>query len=133
MKLNRISSLLLSVALLTSAGLSHAQSKAASREQVSMDAVSFLAMHRWDEGTGMWVLKSGMVMPAGVKSREEVIAMRDQFLSMNRWNEGQGLWEPVQGGPRMMSSLGREQVEMETTRFLMMHRYDTRTNEWVRK
>ena len=100
------------------------------REQVKMDRDSFLALMRWDELTGMWVLKSGMEPPKGVMSRAEVLAMRDQFLRMNVYDDTVGSWVPVKA-PRDMSTLTREQVNMETLRFLMMYRYDESRNEWI--
>jgi hypothetical protein len=102
------------------------------REQVKMDRDAFLALMRWDELTGMWVLKSGMEPPKGVMSRAEVIAMRDQFLRMNVYDDTVGTWVPVKA-PREMSTLTREQVNMETLRFLMMYRYDEQRNEWISK
>ena len=109
-----------------------AQAQGLSREQVRMDRDSFLALMRWDELTGMWVLKSGMEPPKGVMSRAEVIAMRDQFLRMNVYDDTVGTWVPVKA-PRDMSTLTREQVNMETLRFLMMYRYDEQRNEWISK
>ncbi len=100
------------------------------REQVKMERDAFLALMRWDELTGMWVLKSGMEPPQGVKSRAEVIAMRDRFLRMNVYDDTVGTWVPLKA-PREMSTLTREQVNMETLRFLMMYRYDEQRNEWV--
>lgn len=110
----------------------HAQGVGLTREQVKMDRDAFLALMRWDELTGMWVLKSGMEPPKGVMSRAEVIAMRDQFLRMNVYDDTVGTWVPLKA-PREMSTLTREQVNMETLRFLMMHRYDEQRNEWVSK
>jgi hypothetical protein len=100
------------------------------REQVKMDRDSFLALMRWDELTGMWVLKSGMEPPKGVMSRAEVLAMRDQFLRMNVYDDSVGSWVPLKA-PREMSTLTRDQVNMETQRFLMMYRYDESRNEWI--
>lgn len=109
-----------------------AHAQGLTREQVKMDRDAFLALMRWDELTGMWVLKSGMEPPKGVMSRAEVIAMRDQFLRMNVYDDTVGTWVPLKA-PREMSTLTREQVNMETLRFLMMHRYDEQRNEWVSK
>ena len=106
------------------------QAQGLTREQVKMDRDAFLALMRWDELTGMWVLKSGMEPPRGVLSRAEVIAMRDQFLRMNVYDDSVGSWVPVKA-PRDMSTLSREQVNMETQRFLMMYRYDEQRAEWV--
>lgn len=109
-----------------------AQAQGLTREQVKMDRDAFLSMMRWDELTGMWVLKSGIEPPKGVMSRAEVIEMRDQFLRMNVYDDSVGTWVPIKA-PRDMSTLTREQVNMETLRFLMTHRYDERRNEWVSK
>jgi hypothetical protein len=122
--------LLLATTLAAFAVPGHAQGL--TREQVKMDRDAFLALMRWDELTGMWVLKSGMEPPKGVMSRAEVIAMRDQFLRMNVYDDTVGTWVPLKA-PREMSTLTREQVNMETLRFLMMHRYDEQRNEWVSK
>lgn len=109
-----------------------AQAQSLTREQVKMERDTFLALMRWDELTGMWVLKSGMEPPKGVMSRAEVIAMRDQFLRMNVYDDSVGSWVPIKA-PRDMSTLTREQVNMETLRFLMMYRYDEQRNEWISK
>jgi hypothetical protein len=111
----------------------HAQAGGATRAQVKMDRDSFLAMARWDELTGLWVLKSDMALPEGIMSRAEVVAMRDKFISMHTWNEPDGQWVPVKGAPREMSKLTRDQVQMETVRFLMMYRFDEGKREWVSK
>jgi hypothetical protein len=122
--------LALAATLTTVAAPGHAQGLI--REQVKMERDAFLALMRWDELTGMWVLKSGMEPPKGVMSRAEVIAMRDQFLRMNVYDDTVGTWVPLKA-PREMSTLTREQVNMETLRFLMMYRYDEQRNEWVSK
>lgn len=130
--MNRMSLLAvaLGAALVTAAPAAPAQGL--TREQVKMDRDTFLALMRWDELTGMWVLKSGMEPPRGVMSRAEVIAMRDEFLRMNVYDDTVGTWVPAKA-PRNMSSLTREQVNMETLRFLMMYRYDEQRNEWLPK
>ncbi len=120
--------LLLAATLAGSSLPGHAQ--ALTRQQVQMDRDAFLALMRWDELTGMWVLKSGMEPPKGVTSRAEVLAMRDQFLSMNVYDDTVGTWVPLKA-PRDMSTLTREQVNMETVRFLMMYRFDESRSEWV--
>lgn len=134
--MNRFSmlTLLLAATLSTFSLPSQAQSQGVglTREQVKMERDAFLALMRWDELTGMWVLKSGMEPPKGVMSRAEVIAMRDQFLRMNVYDDSVGTWVPVKA-PRDMSTLTREQVNMETLRFLMMYRYDEQRNEWISK
>lgn len=127
---NRLSLLLLTAVLTASVAPAHAQGL--SREQVKMDRDSFLALMRWDELTGMWVLKSGIEPPKGVLSRAEVLAMRDQFLRMNVYDDSVGSWVPLKA-PRDMSALTREQVNMETLRFLMMYRYDESRGDWVSK
>jgi hypothetical protein len=128
-------SLVIAGALLTLSTLGHAQGAGSSltREQVKMERDAFLKIMRWDELTGVWVLKSGMEPPAGIMSRSDVIAMRDKFLMMNIYDDTVGTWVPVKSGPREMSKLTREQVNMETLRFLMMYRYDESNNEWVSK
>lgn len=132
--MKRLSLLTLTLALAASLAAFAAPSEAQglTREQVKMERDAFLALMRWDELTGMWVLKSGMEPPKGVMSRAEVIAMRDQFLRMNVYDDTVGAWVPVKA-PRDMSTLTREQVNMETLRFLMMYRYDEQRNEWVSK
>jgi hypothetical protein len=108
-----------------------AQSSGTTRAQVKMDRDTFLAMARWDESAGSWVLRDDMPMPAGVPSRNEVKAMRDRFLSMHTWDDSNSQYVPVKGAPRDMSKLSREQVKMETTRFLKMYRFDENTSDWV--
>ncbi|KPF57876.1 hypothetical protein D621_07375 [beta proteobacterium AAP51] len=109
----------------------HAQGSTLTRAQVKMDRDAFLAIARWDESLGNWVLKDNMPMPAGVASREEVKAMRDKFLSAHTWDENTAQWLPIQGTPRDMSKLTREQVKMETSRFLKTHRFDESSSTWV--
>ncbi|KQW51901.1 MULTISPECIES: hypothetical protein [unclassified Roseateles] len=128
--MKRLSLLTLVLATTLTALSLPAQSQGLTREQVKMDRDSFLALMRWDELTGMWVLKSGMEPPKGVMSRAEVLEMRDQFLRMNVYDDTVGSWVPLKA-PRNMSMLTREQVNMETLRFLMMYRYDESRNEWI--
>ena len=64
--------------LLLSASLS-SSAAGLTREQVNMDRETFLSMMRWDEPTGMWVLKSGFEPPAGIKTRAEVMQITDIF------------------------------------------------------
>ena len=130
--MKRLSLLTLALATSLAAFTVPAQAQSATREQVKMERDAFLALMRWDELTGMWVLKSGMEPPRGVMSRAEVLAMRDQFLRMNVYDDTVGAWVPVKK-PRDMSTLTREQVNMETLRFLMMYRYDEQRNEWISK
>ena len=130
--MKRLSLLTLALAATLSAFAVPSQAQGLTREQVKMERDAFLALMRWDELTGMWVLKSGMEPPKGVMSRAEVIAMRDQFLRMNVYDDTVGSWVPIKA-PRDMSTLTREQVNMETLRFLMMYRYDEQRNEWVSK
>jgi hypothetical protein len=101
-----------------------------SREQVRMDRDAFLSMMRWDELTGMWVLKPGFEPPAGIKTRAEVIRMREEFLRMNRYDESTSSWVPLKSA-REMSTLSRDQVNMETVRFTMMYRWDEQRSEWL--
>ena len=110
-----------------------AQGSGLTRAQVKMDRDAFLAMARWDESAGNWVLKDDAQMPAGVLSRAEVKAMRDKFLSMNKWNESSSQYVPLTGAPREMSKLTREQVKTETVRFLKLYRFDESTSDWVAK
>lgn len=130
--MKRLSLLTLALAASLVAFAAPSQAQGLTREQVKMERDAFLALMRWDELTGMWVLKSGMEPPKGVMSRAEVIAMRDQFLRMNVYDDTVGTWVPVKA-PRDMSTLTREQVNMETLRFLMMYRYDEQRNEWISK
>lgn len=109
-----------------------AHAQGLTREQVKMDRDTFLSMMRWDEPTGMWVLKAGFEPPPGIKTRAEVIQMREEFLRMNRWDEANNSWVPLKAA-REMSTLTREQVNMETVRFNMMYRWDERTSEWVQR
>jgi hypothetical protein len=109
-----------------------AQGTALTRAQVKMDRDAFLAMARWDEASGYWVLKDDMAMPAGVASRAEVKAMRDKFLSMNKWDESKSAWVPMTA-PRDMSKLTRAEVTAETVAFLKSHRYDESTSQYVAK
>ena len=130
--MKRLSLLPLVLAATLTAFAVPSQAQSLTREQVKMERDTFLALMRWDELTGMWVLKSGMEPPKGVMSRAEVLAMRDQFLRMNVYDDTVGSWVPIKA-PRDMSTLTREQVNMETLRFLMMYRYDEQRNEWVSK
>ncbi len=130
--MKRLSLLTLALAATLTTFAAPGQAQSLTREQVKMERDAFLALMRWDELTGMWVLKSGMEPPKGVMSRAEVIAMRDQFLRMNVYDDTVGTWVPVKA-PRDMSTLTREQVNMETLRFLMMYRYDEQRNEWISK
>jgi hypothetical protein len=109
-----------------------AQGSTLTRAQVKMDRDAFLAMARWDETVGNWVLKDDMAMPAGVASRAEVKAMRDKFLSMNKWNESTSQWVPMTA-PRDMSKLTRAEVTADTVAFLKTHRYDESTSQYVAK
>jgi hypothetical protein len=109
----------------------YAQTTGATRAEVKMDRDAFLAMFRWDEINGQWVMKDGMPMPAGVASREEIKAMRDKFLSMNTWDELNGKYVPVKGAPRDMSKLTREEVKKETEQYLKMYRFVEASSTWV--
>jgi hypothetical protein len=116
-------------AMLTSPAF--AQTTGAARAQVKMDRDAFLAMARWDEIAGQWVIRDDMPMPAGLASRAEIKAMRDKFLSMNTWDENGSTYVPVKGAPRDMSKLSRAQVKMETERYLKMYRFDEPTSTFV--
>jgi hypothetical protein len=116
-------------ALVAGPAAAQAQGKGLTRAQVTMDRDEFLAMARYDEAYGGWVLKD-MAMPKGVKSREEVQMMRDEFLSMHTWNDRENVWVPVNGAPRDMSKLSREKVSMETIAFLMNYRFNGMTSRW---
>jgi hypothetical protein len=133
MKTSHTISLLLTSLLISFAGAVHAQGAAANRETVKMDRNTFLSMFNWSETSSQWVLKSGMVPPAGLKSREEIIGMRDQFLSMNVWSEVNSEFVPIKGGkPRDLSTLSRDQVKMESLMFNMTHRFDEPSSTWIK-
>jgi hypothetical protein len=133
MKKSHTASLVLASLLLSVSGAVYAQTGGLTRTMVNMDRNTFLSMFSWNELNSEWVLKSGMMPPAGVKSREEVLAMREEFLSMNTWNELNSQWMPVKDGPRKMSSLSREQLERETYMFNMTHRFDETSAKWISK
>jgi hypothetical protein len=103
------------------------------RLQVTMERDEFLKTHRWDEPTEMWVLKSGVEPPVGVKSRLEVKQARDQFLANNRWDEKQARWIPLTGTPRNMSTLSRDTVKAETAQFTRTHEWDELTGQWLER
>lgn len=123
--------------LVTHIGFTHAQSTKppleSSRMAAFMDRDTFLAMHRWDEMTGLWVLKSGVEIPKGILPRSDVMAMADSFLAKNTWNDQHSLWVSNKATPRDMSKLSREEARIETIRFLMTHQFDEATGEWVSK
>ncbi|MFM9915437.1 MAG: hypothetical protein ACKVOX_06490, partial [Rhizobacter sp.] len=97
-----------------------------------MDRDVFLSMHRWDEMTGLWVVKSNIELPKNIMPRSEVMAMADKFLVMNTWDDQKSDWVPSRA-PRDMSKLTREQVRVETMRFLMTHHWDESNSEWISK
>lgn len=97
-----------------------------------MDRDVFLSMHRWDEMTGMWMVKSSVELPKGIMPRSEVMGKVDKFLVMNTWDDQQKQWVPG-ATPRDVSKLTREEVRIETTRFLMTHQWDESTGIWVSK
>lgn len=136
MKNFRVLSTLLSAIVLSASSLAQAQSTKppaeSARMSAFMDRDTFLAMHRWDEMTGLWVVKSDMELPKGIKPRSEVMAMMDVFMSKHQWDNANATWMPLTEA-RDMSKLTREQVRMETTRFLMMYRFDESRSEWVSK
>lgn len=126
-----LSALLLSVSGLTQAQNLKPQGESA-RTAAFMDRDVFLSMHRWDEMTGMWVVKSNMELPKGIMPRAEVMAMVDKFLVMNTWDDAHEQW--VSGGtPRDMTKLTREEVRIETIRFLMTHQWDESASTWISK
>lgn len=136
MKHSRTVALVLSTLLLSTSGLTQAQSVKppleSARMAAFMDRDVFLSMHRWDEMTGLWVVKSNIELPKGIMPRAEVMAMVDKFLVMNTWDDAREQW--VSGDiPREMSKLTREQVRVETIRFLMTHEWNDSTSTWVSK
>lgn len=136
MKHSRIVALALSTLLLSVSGLTQAQNLKppveSSRMAAFMDRDVFLSMHRWDEMTGMWVVKSDIELPKGIMPRSEVMAMVDKFLVTNTWDAQREQW--VTGGtPRDMSKLTREEVRVETIRFLMTHQWDESSTSWISK
>ncbi|MFM9880585.1 MAG: hypothetical protein ACKVOO_09290 [Burkholderiaceae bacterium] len=139
MKNSRLLTLALSATLLCGASWVQAQSAKPAQEpprmtsMASMDKATFLSTHRWDEQTGMWVLKWNMELPKGIRPRAEVMAMMEVFLSKNRWDEQTGKWITMGAEKRDVSKLSRDQVRMETAQFLMMHRFDEQKDEWVKK
>lgn len=140
-------SALLAMALTLPFGVSYAQSTAttnpvpsatkdaapASRMQVKMERDEFLKTHVWQNVPGVWVLKSGVEPPVGVKSREAVKSDRDMFLSKNRWDNLTTSWIPRKEGPREMSTLSRQQVRTETAQFLKTHEFEEVQGIWVEK
>lgn len=136
MKHSRIVALALSTLLLSVSGLTQAQNLKppveSSRMAAFMDRDVFLSMHRWDEMTGMWVVKSNIELPKGVMPRSEVMAMADKFLVMNTWDAQREQWV-ANGTPRDMSKLTREEVRVETIRFLMTHQWDESSTSWISK
>jgi hypothetical protein len=139
MKRMQVLSLLLGLSLASSAALVNAQGTtdkqeaAPTRSQIKMERDEFLRTHRWEEGTELWALKSGIEPPTGVKSRREVTAVRDDFLRNNRWDESSGRWVSLEGAPRDMGTMSREQVRIETAQFTRTHRWDEITDAWVSK
>ena len=93
------------------------------RAEVKMETVEFLKTHRFDEEKGVWMLKSGVEPPAGVKPRAEVKAERDAFLRANRFSQESG-WMPLKSGPRDLGTMTRAQLAAETKQFLATHTFD---------
>jgi hypothetical protein len=112
---------------------------AKTRAEVKADCIQFLKTHRWDEGAGNWVLKTGVRPPEGVKSREEIKAERDKFLAVNRWNDGKTAWEPIPGKARDLSKeplgcdLTRADVKKDCAQFMKTHRFDEGLGIYVKK
>lgn len=136
MKHSRTFALVLSALLLSASSLSQAQNLKppveSARMAAFMDRDVFLSMHRWDEMTGLWVLKSNIELPKNIMPRADVMAMVDKFLVMNRWDDQHEQWVGS-GAPRDMSKLTREEVRVETIRFLMTHQWDESSGAWVSK
>jgi len=102
---------------------------AKTRAEVRTDCIQFMKTHRWNEGVGNWVLKSGVRPPEGVRSREEVKAERDKFLAVNRWNDGKTMWEPRAGKidmskEDMSCDLTRADVRADCKAFMKTHHFD---------
>ena len=137
MKRLQITPLLLSLVLASTAGLVNAQAPNPSgnatvqSNQIKMERGEFLKMYQWDPATEMWVMRTGVQAPDGLKSRAEVKAERDRFLSMNDWNDGTSRWEPISGAPRNMSTMPREKVTAQNAAFLRTHRWDELSGKWV--
>ncbi|MEO7399341.1 MAG: hypothetical protein ABIV07_01030 [Polaromonas sp.] len=133
MKLLRLTAAM--TAALVFGSVAHAQTAAATepvtRAQVKMSAVDFLKTHRYDGERGVWMLKSDVEPPAGVKSRAEVKAARDEFLSANKFSETKG-WEPLKS-PRDLSTMTRAQVQSETGKFLATHTFDEEQGVYVER
>ena len=117
----------------------HAQTAASpaaaapTREAVKMETADFLRTHRWDDDMSVWVLKSGVDAPTGVKPRAEVKAERDSFLRANRWSNETSTWVPVKGGSRDLGTMSRAQVAAETRQFLATHTFDEEKGAYVAK
>ena len=127
MKQSQTVALILSALLMSTSSVAQAQSLKppveSSRMAAFMDRDVFLSMHRWDEMTGLWVVKSTIELPKNIMPRSEVMALVDKFLVMNTWDDQHEQW--VSGGTaRDMSKLTREEVRVETIRFLMTHQWD---------
>lgn len=133
MKHSRTLPLVLATLLLAASGVAQAQGTSPSREQVKMERDAFLKIMSWDELSSQWVLKSGMMPPAGVMDSEEIKASRAKFFTMNRWDENQMGFVSVGPTPRDMSKVSREQVERDTRMFLMTHRWDEDKSMYVMK
>ena len=142
---NLHASLLVGLACIGTAGLAQAQIVAPAatpaamtpgsptRMQVKMERDAFLETHRYDEISGMWMLKEGVEPPMGVRSRAEVKQGRDQFLANNRWDAQQARWVPLTGTPRNMSTLSRATVTAETQQFSRTHEFDETSGQWIDK
>jgi hypothetical protein len=110
---------------------------AKTRAEVRADCIQFLKTHRWDDGTGNYVLKADVRPPEGVKSREEVRMERNKFLAANRWNDAKSMWEPIPGKPRDVAAeplscdMTRAEVRNDCKAFLKTHRFDEGTGTYV--
>jgi len=137
MKNFNILSLTLAMSLTTVCGSALAQAAPsaapATRAEVKMDAAEFKKTHVYDQVMDVWVVKSDMEPPQGMKSRAQIKAERDEFLRNNRWSENGSVWIPLKGKPRDMSTMTREQVKAETIAFTKTHRWDENTETWMLK
>lgn len=112
----------------------HAQTAASpARAEVKMDTADFLKTHRWDDNMSVWVLKSGVEAPAGVKPRAEVKAERDAFMRTHKWQNDSSTWVPIKTGPRDLGTMTRAQLAAETKQFLATHTFDEEKGVYVEK
>jgi hypothetical protein len=103
------------------------------RAAIKMETAEFLKTHRWDDDQSVWVMRSGVQAPAGVKPRAEVKAERDAFLRANQWNNETSSWVPISTGPRDLGKMSRTQLAGETKQFLSTHTFDETKGVYVEK